>query len=60
MKNYESKMELLELLLVKKDGKQPVPAKRADIVSLRMVKESSLLYKNRSIKSTQDEFQRGA
>jgi len=58
MKNYE--MEQLELLLVKEDGKQRVPAKRVDIVSLRMVKESSLLYKNRSIKSPQEEFHRGA
>lgn len=32
------------------------PAKRVDIVSLRMVKETSLLYKNRSIKSPEDGF----
>ena len=60
MKNYDSKMEQLELLLVNEDGKQRVPAKRLDIVSLRMVKESSFLYKNRSIKSPQEEFHRGA
>ncbi len=32
------------------------PAKRVDVVSLRMVKETSFLYKNRSIKSPEDGF----
>lgn len=38
----------LELLTVKEGVKQ-VPAKRVDIVSIRMVKESSLMYKGRSV-----------
>jgi len=50
-------MEQLELLVVKEEAKKPLPAKRVDIVSLRMVKESSLLYKNRSIKGPEDGFQ---
>lgn len=33
-----------------------VPAKRVDIVSLRLVKESSLLYKYRSIRSPEDVY----
>lgn len=56
MKNYESKMEQLELLLMKEDGKQRVPAKRVDIVSLRMAKESSLLYKNVLLRVLKTDF----
>lgn len=33
-----------------------VPAKRVDIVSMRMVKESSLMYKDRVIGSPEDGF----
>ncbi|MEC2055484.1 DNA repair protein RadC [Peribacillus psychrosaccharolyticus] len=33
------------------------PAKRVNIVSLRMVKQSSILYKNRQIKSPEDGYQ---
>ncbi|ARK22254.1 JAB domain-containing protein [Sporosarcina ureae] len=53
---YELQTEQMELLVVKEETKKPVPAKRVDIVSLRMVKESCLLYKNRSIKSPEDGF----
>lgn len=38
------------------ENKKDQPAKRVDIVSLRLVKESSLLYKDRSIKSPQDGY----
>jgi DNA repair protein RadC len=34
--------------------KPNVRSKRVDIVSLRIVKESSLLYKDRSVKSPED------
>ncbi|PIC90880.1 hypothetical protein CSV71_02140 [Sporosarcina sp. P21c] len=46
---YELQTEQMELLVVKEETKKPVPAKRVDIVSFRVVKESCLLYKNRSI-----------
>ena len=55
MKKYESKVEQLELLMVKEEEKR-VPAKRVDIVSLRLVKESSLLYKDRAIRSPEDGY----
>lgn len=38
------------------EKEKKVPAKRVDIVSLRMVKETSLLYKDRSIRSPQDGY----
>jgi len=44
-------MEQLELLSVKESNEKRVPAKRVDIVSLRLVKETSLLYKDRAIRS---------
>lgn len=55
MKTYESKVEQLELLVVKEEEKR-VPAKRVDIVSLRLVKETSLLYKDRAIRSPEDGY----
>jgi len=56
MKNYQVvEVEQLELLLVKEEQNH-VPAKRVDIVSLRMVKESSLLYKDRNVRSPQDGY----
>lgn len=45
----------MELLCVKELDKR-VPTKRVDIVSLRMVKELSLLYKDRSIRSPEDGY----
>ena len=54
MKRYEGPVEQLKKLMVKEEeGKKHkhVPAKRVDVVSLRLVKESSLLYKNRSIQA---------
>jgi len=56
MKTYGStSVEQLELLRVRELEKK-VSAKRVDIVSLRIVKESSLLYKERKIRSPQDGF----
>ena len=56
MKTHEENLEQLELLMVKEDEMKQVPAKRVDIVSLRLVKESSLLYKDRAIRSPQDGY----
>lgn len=55
MKNYEMNVEQLELLMVKEEEKR-VPTKRVDIVSLRLVKETSLLYKDRAIRSPEDGY----
>lgn len=55
MKTYESTVEQLELLMVKEEEKR-IPAKRVDIVSLRLVKETSLLYKDRAIRSPEDGY----
>lgn len=41
--------------MVKEERKQP--AKRVNIVSLKMVRESSLLYMNRQVKSPEDGYQ---
>lgn len=56
MKKYELNVEQLELPLVKEEGGKHIPAKRVDIVSLRLVKERSLLYKNRAIRSPEDGY----
>lgn len=45
MKNYGVNVEQLKLSLMKEEEEQHIPAKRVDIVSLRFVKERSLLYK---------------
>ena len=55
MKNYNSKVKQLKLLMVKEEEKR-LPAKRVDIVSLRLVKETSLLYKDRAIRSPEDGY----
>jgi predicted site-specific integrase-resolvase len=46
-------MELLESVLEMKKK----PAKRVNIVSLKLVKESSLLYKDRCVRSPEDGYQ---
>jgi len=56
MKNYKSNVEQLELLSVKESNEKRVPAKRVDIVSLRLVKETSLLYRDRAIRSPEDGY----
>lgn len=57
MNTYEeSKTEQMALLEVKEKAEKKVPAKRVNIVSLKLVKESSILYKNRSIRSPEDGY----
>ena len=56
MKKYESNVEQLELLQVKEMEGKRKDAKRVDIFSLRLVKESSMLYKNRSVCSPEDGY----
>lgn len=58
MNTYEgSKAEQLELLSVKEVGGKKVPAKRVNIVSLKLVRESSNLYKDRQVRSPEDGLQ---
>lgn len=56
MKTYETavakQLELLEGKIVMKNQ----PAKRVNIVSLKMVKEASLLYQDRYIRSPEDGY----
>lgn len=54
MKNYMEKHKQVGLLKVMEDKPKRIPAKRVDIVSLKLVKEASLLYKERIIKSPDD------
>lgn len=56
MKIYEMNVKQLEMLQVEEEKEKRVPAKRVDIVSLRMVKESSLLYKNRRVRSPENGY----
>lgn len=42
---------------MKEEEENSKPAKRVDIVSLKMVKEKSMLYKNRQITSPEDAYQ---
>lgn len=57
MKTYETavskQLELLEGGIIEMKSQ---PAKRVNIVSLKMVKESSLLYKERRIQSSEDAY----
>ncbi|KIL45557.1 DNA repair protein RadC [Jeotgalibacillus alimentarius] len=46
-----------QLSLLKEEPIKPLPAKRINIVSLRLVKESSILYKDRSVRSPEDVYQ---
>lgn len=56
MKTFGSNnVEQLELLRVRESEKK-VPAKRVDIVSLRMVKDGSVMYSNRNIRSPKDVY----
>ncbi len=57
-KTYGLKTEQLVWSMVKEEAekKKRQSAKRLDIVSLRLVKESSLLYKNRAIRSSEDAY----
>ena len=55
MKKYEVKKQK-QLELFEKGHPLNQPAKRVNIVSLKLVKESSLLYKERSIRSPEDGY----
>ncbi len=55
MKKYELNGKQMAWSLMKEE-KKPMSAKRVDIVSVRLVKEKSLLYKDRSIKSPEDGY----
>lgn len=57
MKKYEMNVEQLALSLVKEESEKHIPRKRVDIVSLRLVKERSLMYKYRAIRSPEDAYQ---
>lgn len=57
MKKYEVNIKQLALSVVKEDGEKHVPRKRVDIVSLRLVKEKSLMYKYRAIRSPEDAYE---
>jgi DNA repair protein RadC len=57
MQSYELKsMEQMELLKEGEEMKKNQPAKRVNIVSLKLVRESSMLYKKRSIRSPEDGY----
>lgn len=63
MKYIEKNLEQLTMpLIVKEEGKHKqgeekrIPAKRVDIVSLKIVKESSMLYKDRCVRSPEDAY----
>ncbi|MCP3761431.1 DNA repair protein RadC [Domibacillus sp. A3M-37] len=57
MRAYEkSKEEQLEFLNVREATETGVSAKRVSIVSLKLVRESSILYKNRCVRSPQDGY----
>ena len=57
MRNYaEQKMGKLEFLVVKGGTKKKVPAKRVNIVSLKVIKEGNILYKDRQVRSPQDSY----
>lgn len=53
MKLYRQTAQQLELQTMKQESEKKVLAKRLDIVSLRLVKETSLLYMNRAIRSSE-------
>ncbi|OAS83110.1 RadC family protein [Metabacillus litoralis] len=55
MDNYGNQQQFL--LNLDKKEKKKVSAKRVNIVSVKLVKESSLLYKERSIRSPNDGYQ---
>lgn len=56
MQQYQPPFKQLQFSQVKEDGKERVPAKRVNVVSLKMIKESSLLYKDRIIRSPEDGY----
>jgi len=57
MKDYQVKQEQLKLLQVKEGEPKHIPAKRVNVISLKMIKESSMLYKYRVIRSPDDSYE---
>lgn len=56
MKHYQSQFKQLQFSQVKEGEQARVPAKRVNVVTLKMVKESSLLYKDRIVRSPEDGY----
>ena len=56
MSSYNERFKQMEFNHVKEASTKRVPAKRVNIVSVRMVKECSMLYKNRVIRSPEDGY----
>lgn len=56
METYQEQFKQMEFNYVKEPKKEHVPAKRVNIVSVRMVKECSLLYKDRVVRSPEDGY----
>lgn len=56
MKSYNRRFKQMEFNHVKEVPTKRVPAKRVNIVSVRMVKECSMLYKNRVVRSPEDGY----
>ncbi|NYF23559.1 DNA repair protein RadC [Sporosarcina sp. JAI121] len=56
MSTYETNVKQLELSCMKETGGKRVAAKRVDIVSLKMVKETTLMYKDRCVRSPEDGY----
>lgn len=57
MKSYPLKAKQLELLQVNEEKPKHIPAKRVNVISLKMIKESSMLYKYRVIRSPEDSYE---
>lgn len=45
-----------QLPLLREETKEPMPAKRVNIVTVKLVRESSMLYKGRQIRSPKDSY----
>lgn len=56
MKMYQQQSKQMSFNHVKEQEAKHVPAKRVDIVSVRMVKECSLMYKDRVVSSPGDGY----
>src|SRR5699024_7788628 len=57
MKDYQVKQEQLKLLQAKEGEPKHIPAKRVNVISLKMIQESSMLYKYRVIRSPDDSYE---
>lgn len=52
-----NQLNQLEIDFIREDREKVVPAKRVDIVSVKMVKEQSMLYKKRVVSSPHDAYE---